>query len=149
MASLDSALEIWREASVSRQGLGEDAVPSQIARFQAARRRQSGMTPPPRPAEASAPTPIADDAIRHLKAGRESDALSLLWHIGQTHTPGEIRDVVAAYSVARETEAADAVLAAASGRRTEDILRITASLLEAKRYSDATALVDAAVQRIG
>lgn len=150
LPSLVDLLEIRRAASASKHGLGSDAVRMQLARLQAARRRQVS-TPVPSSAGSGAvsPTPAADDAIRHLRAGRENDAFSLFWHIGQTHTPTEIRDVVASYAIAQEAEAADAVLASASGRGAEDVLRITASLLEARRHQDAAVLVEAAIQRAG
>ncbi|WP_329464982.1 hypothetical protein [Streptomyces sp. NBC_01431] len=148
LPSLEHLLEARRAALVSKQGLGSDAVRLQLARLQTARRRQRGTSSAPPSGSARTATPAADDAIRYLKAGRESDAFSLFWHIGQTHTPAEIRDVVAAYTVAHETEAADAVLASASERGSEDILRIIASLLEAQRHGDAAALVAAAIQRI-
>ncbi|MFD9629509.1 hypothetical protein [Streptomyces violascens] len=148
--SLEDLLEIRRRAAASKQGLGSDAVRTQLARLQTARQRQMSAPVPSSPSGGGvAPTPAADDAIRHLRAGRETDAFSLFWHIGQTHTPTEIRDVVASYTIAREAEAADAVLASASERGAEDILRITASLLEAQRHHDAAALVEAALQRIG
>uniref|UniRef100_A0AAU2VAM7 XRE family transcriptional regulator n=1 Tax=Streptomyces sp. NBC_00003 TaxID=2903608 RepID=A0AAU2VAM7_9ACTN len=149
LPSLENLLEIRRAASVSKHGLGSDSVRTQLTRLQAARRRQMSTPVPTSPSSGAVPpTPAADDAIRHLRAGRESDAFSLFWHIGQTHTPTEIRDVVASYSIAREVEAADAVLASASEREAEDVLKITASLLEAQRHDDAAALVEAAVQRI-
>lgn len=150
LPSLADLLEIRRAASVSKQGLGSDAVRTQLNRLQAARRRQMSAPVPSAPGVGAAPpTPAADDAIRHLRAGRESDAFSLFWHIGQTHTPTEIRDVVASYAIAQEPEAADAVLASASERAAEDVLKITGSLLEARRHQDAAALVEAAIQRVG
>lgn len=150
LPSLEDLLEVRRNAAASKQGLGSDAVRTQLARLQTARQRQMSAPVPSSPSDGAVPpTPAADDAIRHLRAGRETDAFSLFWHIGQTHTPTEIRDVVASYTIAREAEAADAVLASASERGAEDILRITASLLEAQRHHDAAALVEAALQRIG
>ncbi|MEU9096380.1 hypothetical protein [Streptomyces sp. NPDC048361] len=152
LPSLEDVLEIWRAASVSRRGLGDDAVQAQLARLKAARRRQHGgvVLPAQQGGPAPRPTPpAADDAIRHLKAGRENDAFSLFWHIGQTHTPAEIRDVIAAYTIAQERDAVDAVLASASERRAEDVLLVTAALLEAQCYDDAMALVQASVQRSG
>ncbi|RCH68402.1 hypothetical protein DT019_11515 [Streptomyces sp. SDr-06] len=146
---LDRVLETWRAASVSRRGLGDDAVRSQIARLQAARRGHNTAVPRGEGTVALRPAPPgADDAIRHLKAGRENDAFTLFWHIGQTHTPAEIRDVVASYTISQERDAADAVLASASERQAEDVLRITASLLEAQCYEDAAALVQASIQRL-
>ncbi|MFI5522365.1 helix-turn-helix domain-containing protein [Streptomyces platensis] len=137
---LEHALRLRLQAHLSRRGLSDAAVVRRAAATQA-RLQKEGRIPPPA-------GPEADDAMRHLKAGRDSEAFTLFWNIGRAYTPPEIRDAVAAYRMAGRGDAALAVLASAAERDLTAVLRITDALHKASRHEDAAALVDAAVQHI-
>ncbi|WP_150237162.1 helix-turn-helix domain-containing protein [Streptomyces albofaciens] len=139
---LEQVLETYRKAVLARQSLlaPEDTAavpPSSQARIPETRTaREATPTPPP----------IADDeALGHLRAGRDADAATFLWHAGRTHAPVEIRDAVTAYRTAGRTDAAEAMLNSAAARDLRAVLSIVGTLLEAQQVEDAATLVNAAL----
>ncbi|KOT89715.1 hypothetical protein ADK86_28650 [Streptomyces sp. NRRL F-5755] len=98
------------------------------------------------PQGTSALPPVVDDeALGHLRAGRDADAATYLWHAGRAHAPAEIRDAVTAYRAAGRTDAAEAMLNSAAARDLRAVLHIVGTLLEARQVEDAATLVNAAL----
>ncbi|MEV5598122.1 helix-turn-helix domain-containing protein [Streptomyces sp. NPDC052496] len=137
--ALEKVLETHRNAVLARQGYppGETTtpVPAQAQR-PATRASQKSATA----------APLADDeALSHLRAGRDADAATYLWHAGRAHAPAEIRDAVTTYRAAGRKDAAEAMLNSAAARDLRAVLRIVGTLLEAQQIEDAATLVNAAL----
>ncbi len=137
---LAQVLETYRNAVLARQGLpshGDSAPGQPEAPVPRARTHRTTMVPP---------APLADDeALAHLRAGRDADAATFLWHAGRTHAPAEIRDAVTTYRAAARTDAADVMLNSAAARDLRAVLSIVDTLLEARQIEDAATLVKAAL----
>lgn len=140
---LEQVLGTYRKAVLARRGLlpREDSAPTS-RQAQVPKSRASQET-------AAMPSPAADDeALGHLRAGRDADAATFLWHAGRSHAPAEIRDAVTTYRTAGRADAAEAMLNSAAARDLQAVLRIASTLLEAQQVEDAATLVNAALSHL-
>lgn len=88
-----------------------------------------------------------EEVRQHLKAGRESAAMTILSNAAHAADAIAVRNVVTACRNAGLDEAAHAVLTNASHRAPEIVLGIVGSLHEAKNFEDAAFLTRSATQR--